>query len=258
MIPKVINYIWLGGPKPLKVLECIESWHRVLPDYQFNEYGDEYLSKLSNIPQSVTNALKFRKWAFVSDWLRLLVLSQNPGIYLDTDIFMVKPFNSDMLSHSFFVGSGEEFSVNQGVIGFDGTSDIIDLLLSHYESLNTINQSPREWNSIIFDRFNYHNKLDMNASSPIELMDNSVIYPRDYFYPIHWSGISYKRKIHLHPKFTNNTICIHLWNVSVQSESNRNWVSAQVKDTIPQIREFMIQYLSESIINTLSFLKEVN
>lgn len=250
MIPKVINYVWLGGPKPPEVQACIESWKRVLPDYTINEYNESYLESIEVTPLFEDLVAK-KKWAFVSDYLRLKALRATPGIYLDTDIFMVKPFTQEMLNLDFFVGSGEEQMLNQGVIGASADSDIIIKLIHHYESLEDINQSPREWTDLVLDHYKFSGTVDMNSDTPIELDKSSRIYPRDYFYPVHWSGVSYKRKKHLHPKFTNNTICIHWWNVSAQPKSNQNWVASQVSSVDEVTKEFLLNYLTPEFVNNL-------
>lgn len=240
MIPHVINYVWIGNSQiPERELLCIKSWINTLSDYKINFFGNDYLDSLTLTP--LMEKMKKRgKWAFLSDYVRLKVLQTHPGIYLDTDIFMVKPFTEEMLSQSFFAGMGEEGIINQGVIGFDGSLDLINQLISHYESLDTkFEQSPMEYTPELCKFFNYQGGVGIKSPN-IEFPEyNSKLYSREYFYPCHWSANSYKRKTYLHNKFTDNTICIHLWTASAQPASNHNWVNQQIIDSKQEIYDFL-------------------
>lgn len=102
MIPKVIHYCWFGrNPKPEFVLKYIQTWRDKMPDYEIIEWNeDNYdISKC----QYMIDAYKEKKWAFVSDYARIDVIYQNGGIYLDTDVEVVKSFD-DLLKEDMFCG----------------------------------------------------------------------------------------------------------------------------------------------------------
>ncbi|MEN7470513.1 glycosyltransferase family 32 protein, partial [Providencia stuartii] len=85
MIPKIIHYIWVGNnPKPQFVLDCIETWKQHLPDYEIMEWGNDCLETINNT--YVNEAIKNKKWAFASDYIRLYALYNYGGIYLDSDV----------------------------------------------------------------------------------------------------------------------------------------------------------------------------
>lgn len=85
MIPKIIHFVWVGDqPKSSLVLKCIASWKKYLPDYKIIEWNDEAFLKLSN--QYARQAYENRKWAFVSDYLRLYALKKYGGFYFDSDL----------------------------------------------------------------------------------------------------------------------------------------------------------------------------
>ena len=101
MIPKKIHYCWFGNNKMSSRLQnCIKTWRLAMPEYEIREWND---NNLKNIPLNkfVKEAYKCKKWAFVSDYIRLFVLYTEGGIYLDTDIVVFKSFN-DMLNNNFF------------------------------------------------------------------------------------------------------------------------------------------------------------
>jgi len=89
MIPKIIHYCWFGkGLIPKSQQDCIKSWKKILPDYEIKCW-DESNFDVKCIPY-VSNAYKRKKFAFVSDYARLMALYEEGGFYLDTDIELYK------------------------------------------------------------------------------------------------------------------------------------------------------------------------
>lgn len=118
MIPKVIHYCWFGGKKkPQDVLDCIASWKKYLPDYRIIEWNESNYDITKN--QYMHDAYKEKKWAFVSDYCRIDVVYQEGGIYLDTDVEVVRSFN-DLLTEKFFCG-------------FESRDPIMDIKKIRYE-----------------------------------------------------------------------------------------------------------------------------
>lgn len=103
MIPKVIHYCWFGrGKKPHLIRKCIESWSRVMPDYQIKEWNEDNFP-IHEFPFA-QEAYNERKWAFVADVCRFYALYNEGGIYLDTDVEVFKTFDT-LLANSFFAGT---------------------------------------------------------------------------------------------------------------------------------------------------------
>ena len=85
MIPKIIHFVWVGDqPKSDLVLKCIATWKKYLPDYEIVEWGNDAFTKIENI--YAQQAYENKKWAFVSDYLRLHALKYFGGFYFDTDL----------------------------------------------------------------------------------------------------------------------------------------------------------------------------
>lgn len=114
-IPKVIHYCWFGGnPKGEKELRCIESWKKYCPDYEIIEWNEQNYDVNSHA--FVRDAYQRKKWAFVSDYARLEIIYQHGGIYLDTDVEIIRPIDK-LLSCDMFAGFEDEKAVNYG-LGF--------------------------------------------------------------------------------------------------------------------------------------------
>lgn len=89
MIPKKIHYCWFGkGKMPELALKCIESWRVNLPDYELKEWNENSFDINSNF--YVKEAYESRKFAFVTDYVRLYALYTEGGIYMDTDVEVLK------------------------------------------------------------------------------------------------------------------------------------------------------------------------
>ena len=102
MIPKVIHYCWFGGnPLPKSALKCIESWRKYLPDYEIKEWNESNFD--INMMPYTKEAYEMKKYAYVSDVARFLVLYNEGGVYFDTDVEVVKPMD-DIIAAGAFMG----------------------------------------------------------------------------------------------------------------------------------------------------------
>lgn len=116
MIPKIIHYCWVGGaPKPQSVLYCIESWKKHCPDYEIKEWNETNYDFTKNT--YLKQAYEAKKWGFVPDFARLDIVYEHGGIYLDTDVEIIKSLDI-LLDNDAFMGfenTGDgEFFVNCG------------------------------------------------------------------------------------------------------------------------------------------------
>ncbi len=114
MIPKTIHYCWFGrGPKPESVARYIESWKRFLPEYTIKEWNEDNFDINSNA--YVREAYEARKFAFVTDYVRLYALFTEGGVYMDTDVEVTGPFDA-FLHHPAFSGFETDGNVPTGMM----------------------------------------------------------------------------------------------------------------------------------------------
>ena len=141
-IPKIIHYCWVGGaPKPESVLYCIESWEKYCPDYEIKEWNEDNYDFTKN--KYMKQAYEAKKWGFVPDYARLDIIYEYGGIYLDTDVELVKSFD-ELLEYDAFMGfenTGDgEFFVNCGHgFGAKPYNSIIKDARDLYDSIAFIN-----------------------------------------------------------------------------------------------------------------------
>ncbi len=96
MIPKIIHYCWFcGNPLPQLTLKCIESWKKYCPDYEIIECNENNFD-ISQAPLYVRQTYECKKWAFVADYVRLQVVYDNGGVYLDINVRMMSDYNKSL------------------------------------------------------------------------------------------------------------------------------------------------------------------
>lgn len=114
MIPKIIHYVWIGGaPLPILAEDCIASWKTVMPDWKIMRW-DESNFDIAAAPLYVRQAYEAKKFAFVSDYVRLWALEQYGGLYMDVDFMVYRPF--DDLTDKYPAFAGYEGSKYQPVM----------------------------------------------------------------------------------------------------------------------------------------------
>lgn len=119
-IPKIIHYCWFGGgPISAESQKCMESWKKYCPDYKIIEWNDQNFDISTN--RYAQQAYEAKKYAFVSDYVRLAVLYEYGGIYLDTDVELVRPLD-ELLELPGFMGfqTNNEVATGLGVRGTQG------------------------------------------------------------------------------------------------------------------------------------------
>ena len=102
MIPKIIHYCWFGrGQMPELALKCIESWKKYLPEYELRLWNEDTFD-VNSVPY-VKEAYEARKFAFVTDYVRLWALEREGGVYMDTDVEILRPLD-DLMHLPAFTG----------------------------------------------------------------------------------------------------------------------------------------------------------
>lgn len=132
MIPKVIHFCWLSGDKyPSKIRYCINSWKEKLPDYEIRLWD---LSRF-DIDSSVwcKEAFEMKKYAFAADYIRCYALYKEGGIYLDSDVELLRSFD-DLLHLPYFIGEEQGGNIEPAIIGCEKGWDFLERMLSYYEN----------------------------------------------------------------------------------------------------------------------------
>ena len=136
MIPKVIHYCWFGNTtKPQSVIDLINSWREILPDYTIIEWNESNFD--INKLKYTQEAYQLKKFAFVSDVCRLHCLIEEGGIYLDTDIEVLKNFDP-FLKYNSFLGEERENFIGTGVIGSKADQDWMIKFYDLYKDLSFV------------------------------------------------------------------------------------------------------------------------
>lgn len=211
MIPKIIHYCWYGRKKKPKLIrDCIKSWKLHLPDYEIIEWNEKNSDLTSSFVKEV---YKLKKWAFVADFIRLKVLYENGGIYLDTDMMVLKSFDSLLFDECFLGAEDKEF-ISCGIIGSKKNNLFIRACLLRYEFIN-VNQKtnwgqvsiPRIITDVFRKNYNFYWSFDKKVEQ-----DGLVIYPCNYFYPF---PLENKDDIKNFLNYlSDKSFAVHLWNES--------------------------------------------
>lgn len=221
MIPKIIHFVWFGGkPYPKKIQYCIDSWKRILPDYQFIKWDESNFDV--NSVKFTKEAYEVGKWAFVSDYARIKALYEYGGWYLDTDVEVLKPL-SPFESNRVTLGTDENGSLT-AVYGTETKNDIWKNVLDVYNQTNFINpdgsQNIKVINQYIQDEIA---KMGYVHENKLQDFGNGVIvYPDDYFHVVSLE----KGTRH----FTESSTCIHWQTMLWTSRKSRalRWVRLHV------------------------------
>lgn len=201
MIPKIIHYCWFGrGEKPESVKKYIKGWHEILPDYTFKEWNEDNFDINSN--QYVREAYEARKFAFVTDYVRLYALYHEGGIYMDTDVEVLSTFDP-FLHHTAFSGFETDGNVPTGMMAAEKGSVWARDLLSGYGNRRFIlpdGTCDTTTNTFVITKYMVDKGLILNNKYQ-DFPGLCTMYPAEYFCPKdHRTG-----KI----RCTSKTVCIH-------------------------------------------------
>ena len=183
MIPKAIHYCWFGGGKKPKLSKkCIESWKRFCPDYEIKEWNEDNFD--FTVMPFMTEAYKAKKYAFVSDVARLLVLEKYGGIYFDTDVELIKDI-SPLMNDDGFIGFENDMYVNSGqVIACVPNNPIISEMISAYEKLHFTN-TDGSYNIVACPHLNSDamERFGLIRNGKEQIVAGIHVYPAEYFNP---------------------------------------------------------------------------
>lgn len=191
MIPKIIHFVWLGGkPLPDKFRKYIDGWKSLMPDYEFMEWNENNFDL--SVCQYAEEAYSHQKYAFASDFIRISVLKRYGGIYLDTDVEVLKPFDG-LLKNEFFLGFENEAHVGSAVIGSVPDHPLVTALYAFYIATpfvngKNLNMTPNVMYLTYLLRENYGLKSTPVTQRLSDGESSSVtVYAPDYFTPFNFN-----------------------------------------------------------------------
>ncbi len=220
MIPKKIHYCWVGGaPKPQSVLYCIESWKKYCPDYEIIEWNETNYDFGKN--QYMSDAYNAQKWGFVPDYARLDIVYNHGGIYLDTDVEMIRNFDVLLQNKGFFgiedTGEGSYYVALGLGFGSEPNNPLIKELMDYYDNISFYN-TDGSLNLLASPHYNSQVFIDngIKMANIKQTVDGNVIYPSSYFCPkVFKTGKT---------KLTDHTFSIHHYTAS--------WMDEEIRDSI--------------------------
>ncbi len=212
MIPKKIHYCWFGrGEKPKLAQKCIASWHKYCPDYEIIEWNEDNFD-IDSCPY-VKEAYDSKKYAFVTDYVRLYAMFNMGGIYMDTDVEVTRPLD-EFLIHQAFSGFESTSFVPTGIMASEKELPIIGELLDYYTDRHFINADgslDMKTNCVTITEIFLKHGLALNGQ--LQTVADFTFYPPDYFCPFENETGKLNK--------TNHTAAIHWFNKSWLPESIR-------------------------------------
>lgn len=211
-IPKIIHYCWFGGNKKSKLInKCIDSWKKYCPDYEIIEWNESNFDINKNL--YIKEAYDKKMWAFVTDYVRLDVIYNYGGIYLDTDVELIKPLD-DLLNYDVFLASENDKLIATG-LGFGAVknNNVIKKIMDSYKNIPFItNDGVMDLTACTTRNTDTLKEIygDIESNLNKVLDGNVILLGKEYFCPfdVH-TGIMNK---------TNNTYGIHWYNASWRSK----------------------------------------
>ena len=205
MIPKIIHYCWFGrGEKPELAKKCIASWKKFCPDFEIREWNEDNFDV--HCCEYVEEAYASKKYAFVTDYVRLYAMYTCGGIYMDTDVEVVRPLE-EFLTCKAFSGFESTRYVPTGIMASEKGVPIIHELLDYYTDKHFLNDDGSQdttTNCVPITNIMLSHGLELNGK--LQTVAEFTFYPSDYFCPFENETGVLRR--------TNNTAAIHWFNKS--------------------------------------------
>lgn len=214
MIPKLIHYIWLGNKEKSKFFEsCLLTWKEKNPDFEIIEWNEKNLDlqQIAKENEFFKECMKRKLYAFMADYLRIKVLYENGGIYIDTDVQALKPIEELMCNNDEIIGYEAFSNIGTGFIAVCKHNYLMKKMLDFYneEMMNSKVYTIPEVMNIVIDRIKKEGK-------------KIYIYPMEFFAPY-----NYKEKFNYNC-ITKNTYAIH-WFDGTWTENKQVCLFLQTK-----------------------------
>lgn len=222
MIPKTIHYCWFGRSEmPELAQRCIASWHEHMPDWEYRLWNEDNFD-INSVPY-VKEAYEAKKFAFVSDYVRLWALYHEGGLYLDVDFEVFKPFN-DLMHWDAFAGfeGSKHLPVMMGVIASRAKGEWVKEQLDLYQERHFVLPDGSFDLTTNVQRVSERMRQQGFVQNGKEQDYKDLhVFPVEYFCPRQTTGEYFR---------TDDTYCDHLgmgsW--STQGSGWKTWVGRMV------------------------------
>jgi len=238
MIPKTIHYVWFSEEIPQETQNYIDSWKKTMPDYEITRWNTSNFDVSKH--KWVEQALEHKKWAFATDLIRLWIVYNYGGIYLDADVEAVKPFDT-LLDLPYFLGIEQSIDLpdipEMSTFGAEPKTVWLKDCMDYYENRNFVDENnnldmtvlPQICRKIFKEKYGILKISDIKSfdreRSEIQLFASDYFCPKSYAdklvithntYSIHhfassWRPAKEKQKIQIIIRYKSKFVKFKLW-----------------------------------------------
>ena len=244
MIPRIIHYCWFGGKElPELAQKCIATWKDKCSDYQIMRW-DEATFDINSVPY-VKEAYENKKFAFVTDYVRLWAIYNYGGVYMDTDVEVCKSIDV-FLDEYAFSGFESYTDIPTGIMAGEKNLQIYKELLDYYTDRHFVKENGEldlTTNVTIFTEI--FEKKGLTRDNTKQTIDGYTFYPKGYFCPNDKDRLHRKEQIYTIHHFAGS------W-LPEEEIRRRNSLSYKLKwKTVSAIRNVLIAILGEKNFDKL-------
>lgn len=205
MIPQIIHFCWFSGDKyPPLIDYCIKSWKKFLPEYEIKLWNFDVFPPEKS--EWVRQAVQHKKYAFAADYIRAYALYTEGGIYLDSDVEVIKSFNP-LLNRPYFFGKESHNLIEAAVMGSEKGNPLFGKILEYYKDKQFVKDDgtydvyplPKIMGDIILANYTLKKVYSINEYPSIET--EILLFPASFFSP--------KSYLTGELKMNEDTYCIH-------------------------------------------------
>lgn len=201
-IPKKIHYCWFGrGEKPKLAQKCIASWKKYCPDFEIIEWNEDNFDV--NLNGYTRMCYEQKKYAFLSDYVRLVVVEEYGGIYLDTDVEVVASVDKLLVHNAFYCFENTEYVASGLGFGSVAHGESIQAMLSEYDFLMDGSEGTRGCPILNTQALVKHG---LQRNGKLQSVGDALILPSDYMNPFDTATGKLTK--------TKNTVSIHWYSAT--------------------------------------------
>lgn len=181
MIPRKIHYCWFGYNKKPKLIEkCLASWEKYLPDWEIIEWNESNYDVHKN--SYIAEAYQMKKWAFVVDFARFDILNQFGGVFLDTDVELLKTIPQEFLEYEAFTGFESEKTINPGLIYASVPGQVmLQEIVAEYGKKKFGQKVDGRIENIVDVVTGVLTRQGLQGNNAFQIVNGVAVFPKEYF-----------------------------------------------------------------------------